>query len=209
MCTSAYAPLTDGMEWDYTSYDKKGKISAVSTQHVESLDDTKSGFEAVILHKTLNEKGEELSKGNYIIECKGDDIWMDLSNMLDANAMQAFTDMEISIENERMDIPNAPKVGQELADGSISIKAATGGMSLLNMKLRCFDRKVEKMEQLTTSAGTFDCVKITQQTEFKMIVKRTSTTATWYAKGVGMIRTESYDKKGQLESRTELTRLKR
>ncbi len=209
LCQSSYAPMTQAMEWDLTSYDKKGKVSSVSTQHVESIDETQDGFEAVILHNTKDAKGKDLTKGNYTIVCKGDDIWMDLANMLDANAMQGMTDMELSIENEKMDIPKNPKVGQVLSDGSISIKASTGGMTLLNLRARCFDRKVEKMEQVTTPAGTFDCVKITQQTEVKMVMKRTIATATWYAKGVGMVKTENYDKKGEIESSTILTRLKK
>jgi hypothetical protein len=206
ICNSAYAPFREGAKMEYTTYDKKGKAAAISQQEIETIDDIEGGFEANVRYSLKNEKQEEISRGVYALQCKGDEIWMDLSNLLNSSMLEGFKDMEFEVENEKMDLPNKPTVGQQLKDGAITMKAMMNGTAIMNFRARVYDRKVEKMEKITTSAGTFDCIKITETTEVKMGLKRSSPSATWYAVGVGMVKTESYNKKGELESSTVLTK---
>ena len=58
--------------------------------------------------------------------------------------------------------------------------------------------------------GTFSCFKITQTVEadYPLIGKQHFTSITWIGKGMGVIKTEAYDKKGKLQSRMLLTELK-
>jgi hypothetical protein len=209
ICTSSYMSFTEGTEFEYSGYDKKGKLTTISSQHIETIDEVDGGFQANVHFKLTSDKGEEVSKGVYEMLCKGDVIYMDLSNLLNPSALAAFKDMEVEVENEQMDLPNKLTIGQMLQEGAITMKAKMEGMTLLNMRVRIYDRKVEKMERIKTPAGTFDCVKITEQTEIKMGLKRTMASATWYAVGVGMVKTEVYDKKGEVESSTVLTKFKK
>jgi len=62
---------------------------------------------------------------------------------------------------------------------------------------------------VTTPAGTFDCIKMTQDTDVKAIFKMKAKTTTWYTKGVGMVKTENYDKNGKVESSTVLTKFEK
>ena len=75
------------------------------------------------------------------------------------------------------------------------------------MTIYVTDRAVEARESLTTSAGTFDCIKITQKETTKMIVKIQATSKEWYAENIGMVRSESYNKKGKLTGYSVLTKI--
>ncbi|MCF6348980.1 MAG: DUF3108 domain-containing protein [Flavobacteriaceae bacterium] len=66
--------------------------------------------------------------------------------------------------------------------------------------------KVEKREEITIPAGTFDCYVISFETEFKMGIKRKGKTRQWLAKGVGIVKTEDYNKKGKVISKSVLTK---
>jgi hypothetical protein len=208
-CSSAYMAWDEGTEFDYTFYDKKGKADNVSTQHIELIEDVPEGFAAQIHYKLADKNKEQLSKGHYKIVCKGDHVLMDLSNMLDPRVFESLGELEVEIANDQMDLPNQLVVGQMLKDGGMTVKASTEGMTLINMRMRIYDRKVEAMEKVTTPAGTFDCARITQQIEMKTIIKSTSKSIAWYAKGVGMVKTENFDKKGNLEGSSMLTRFKK
>ncbi|GAB4244072.1 MAG: hypothetical protein Tsb0034_22190 [Ekhidna sp.] len=80
----------------------------------------------------------------------------------------------------------------------------------ITMDMMITDRKVEKVETLETPAGSYETYKITQKTTMTMNmmgIKKTteSTSASWLARGVGMVKNESYDKKGSLIGYTLMT----
>jgi hypothetical protein len=129
--------------------------------------------------------------------------------------MSAYKDMEVTMDGDYLEIPADLEVGQNLPDGTISmqVKMAGAGMNLSDIKVNIINRKVEAEESVTTPAGTFNCVKLTYDTETdmkamgmgrKMLFKSTD----WLAEGVGVIKTESYDDKGKLMSYSLLTSYK-
>ena len=79
----------------------------------------------------------------------------------------------------------------------------------MTMNMEVYDRKVEGFESITTPAGTFECVKVTYKARTKMgtaiPINVNISGAEWFAKGTGIVRTESYDKKDKLTGYTILT----
>ncbi|MCB0580266.1 MAG: hypothetical protein KDD10_13265, partial [Phaeodactylibacter sp.] len=68
--------------------------------------------------------------------------------------------------------------------------------------------KVEAFEAVTTPAGTFECVKITEDVDSKMaFVNTTGKNKSWYAKNIGLVRQEVFDEKGKLLVRQELVKI--
>ena len=58
-------------------------------------------------------------------------------------------------------------------------------------------------EQVHTRAGKFDCIKISYLMRTKIVLKsKTLRVTEWYAKGVGLVKSEAYDTKGKLDSKT-------
>jgi hypothetical protein len=70
------------------------------------------------------------------------------------------------------------------------------------------NRKVLAIEEITGAAGTFECFKISQDIESKVgFVKVFMSSVFWYAEKIGLIRSEAYNKKGKLQSVTELVNI--
>ena len=65
--------------------------------------------------------------------------------------------------------------------------------------------KIEDIEKITTEAGTFECVKFSYDVAMNMLISKNYHVTTWYNEDAGLVRQETYNKKGQLETKTELT----
>lgn len=207
LCESAYMPFREGISFELTSYDKKEKVSSVASHRISNLEATDGGYTATIDVEISDAKGKNVTKGNYNVECMGGVVYMDMSSLLDPRTMESLSSMEVEMSGDALELPAQPDPGQTLPDGTLNLKTSINGMALMNMSLAVTNRKVEAAETVTTPAGTFDCIKVSQDTELKAVIKKKFNTATWYAKGVGMVKTVNYDSRGNVESSTVLTKM--
>lgn len=100
-------------------------------------------------------------------------------------------------------LPSELEVGQSVPDGKINIKVKSVGASFL-----ITDRKVVAIEDVTTPAGTFKGYKMEEvQTNKVLVSTKSFRIVTWYAKNIGCVKQEVYDKKGKLLRTLELTSL--
>jgi len=84
-------------------------------------------------------------------------------------------------------------------------------MGFINMKVSAdvTNRKVEAIEDVSVKAGTFKGYKFTSDVNSSALgIKIKAKNIEWYAKGIGTVKTETYDKNGSLQSHTELVELK-
>lgn len=64
-------------------------------------------------------------------------------------------------------------------------------------------------EEVGTTAGKFDCLKISYLKRTKVVLKTTTLRITeWYAKGIGLVKSEAYDMKGKPHGKTLLVKIK-
>jgi len=106
-----------------------------------------------------------------------------------------------------MQLPMNPKVGIQLPDANVEMAIKMG---FINMKMsaQITNRKVEAIENVTVKAGTFNAYKFLSDVKSSMMgIKVNSSSIAWYVKGVGMVKTENYDKKGNLQSHMELVEM--
>ena len=62
-------------------------------------------------------------------------------------------------------------------------------------------------EQVSTTAGKFDCIKISYLKRTKIVLKTTTVRVTeWYSKGVGLVKSETHDMQGALKGKTLLVK---
>ncbi len=209
ICESSYMPFKEGISFELTSYDKKGKEASIAKHKVVSLDNESDGFKATIEMEIADPKGKNVTKGSYSMECKDGVIYMDMTSMLDPRTVESFSSMEMEMSGDALEIPRNPEPGQTLPDGTLTMKASAGGLGLMTMTLSVTNREVGDKETVTTPAGTFDCIKISQESEMRAVIKKKFKSTSWYAKGIGMVKTENYDSKGNVESSTVLTKLEK
>lgn len=123
-----------------------------------------------------------------------------------ANAIQGLVGgmFKVTSSGDYTILPLHMKVGDRLPDAFCSVKAM--GMT---MKISVTKRKVISEEMLTTPVGTFDCVVVQEhKVEKGMTRNRVTTAKTWYSRDMGMIRHDTYDQDGKLETIEELTSIK-
>ena len=116
--------------------------------------------------------------------------------------------MEYTISGENITIPNTLEVDQELPDGHVTMSVEVGAMEI-NMTITLEDRKIEKKEQITTAAGSFDCYVITyiNTIELNLGITQTFLVKQWVSKGVGLVQQETKKPNGKFVSKTILAEM--
>ncbi len=197
---SKYYPFEEGTTFQITNYDKKDKPAGVIDYVVkESAGDT-----AIIAYEMLDDKGQLIMSSEYGITCKDDGISIDFKSLLSPGVMNQYKDMEVDISGTDLILPNDLSPGQQLPDAEVLMNVS---MAPINMKMtvKMLNRNVQANETITTPAGTFDCVVITYDHETKMGMKISGKAKQWFAEDVGMVKFESYNKKGKLIGSSVLT----
>jgi len=201
--------MSKGMVLGYQSLDGKGKINGSS--RITCLDVSKAGSAYVYKVKSeyFDAKDKSQPSREYEMRCEDGKFYMNMQGLLDPKSMESFKDMEITVKSTDMMYPSKLSPGETLPDANITVGAATGGISLMNMVINIKNRKVVGTESVTVPAGTFDCYKITYDMETKMIFTTNMAMVEYVNMGVGSIKSETYDKKGKLSASNVLTEVKK
>lgn len=199
---SKYYPFIEGKTFQITTYDKKGKTSAVVDYNITNVTNNTATFNT----KIHDDKGKEVTTTSYDITCENDAISIDFNSLVSPELLEQYKDMELDVTGTNIEIPNNLTVGQALKDAAMIMTIKMGGLNM-NMTMNLTDRKVDARESVTTSAGTFDCYVISYTTEVKMGLKQTNMAKDWIAEGVGMVKSETFNKNGKLLGYSELTQI--
>lgn len=206
---STYYPLQEGVRLEYTMYNRKDKVEGTQWQEVTEVSDSPEGLVAQMQMGFSDDKGKNTYETTYGITCTGSAIRIDYESLLSGQMMEQFGDAEAEITGTDLELPNNLSEGQELPDANVTMKMKMSGINM-NMQVDMTNRKVEKRETVSTPAGEFDCFVIYSETRSKMMMaNQTFPQRTWLAEGVGMVKSESYNKNGKLTSRMVLTSLSR
>ncbi|MDT0606890.1 TapB family protein [Croceitalea rosinachiae] len=203
---STFYPMTEGATYQYNLYDKKDKPSGSTTYNVKAVNNDGGNTTATMSVVVGGEKPKDQMELEYEVTCTGDGISIDFNSMLSPQLQSQVEQMnaEIDISGTNIEIPNNLSVGQDLGDAELIMAMSMSGIKM-NTEVKTTDRKVIAKETVTTPAGTFDCYVLTSTISSKaMMAKMTFTDKLWLSEGVGIVKQESYNKKGKLDSRMEL-----
>lgn len=203
---STFFPFKEKTVMEYASFDKKGKLESLVAHRVAFVEDLEGGgLKARVESIIKDDQGEEQMKTDYFVSCTDSELTFDMISMLSPQMTQAFSGMEMTISGDGLRLPGKLEVGQTLPVAITEIKAGTGNVNLLTMTISVSDRKVEAKESITTESGaTYECYRIRYTMESKMLISKEFEIVEWFAENYGLIRSETYNKKGKLESSTEL-----
>jgi hypothetical protein len=196
----AYYPFKEGTKFEITNYNKKGKKEGVVKYHVSHIEDNVATIEAAI----FDAKNKEVTTMNYNVMCDGNKISIDFKSLMNPDLFKQYQDMDMEITGTNIELPNNLQVGQTLNDANMNMSINMGGITM-NMSVNMLNRIVDKKESITTPAGTFDCFALSYDNEMNMGMKMKFKIKEWIAEGVGMIRSESYNKNDKLMGYSELT----
>lgn len=205
-----FFPTKEGMILTYKSFDKKDKLTGMMKYTIEKVNTSGSEIAITYLCESLDNKEKLVFKEEITVHQKGDVMYIDMGNFLNKAAFQqdGTIPAEVEVKGNNMEIPLNPVPGQTLPDASIEMAMKMG---FVNMKMSAdiTNRKVEAVEDISVTGGTFKCYKLSGDVNtVAMGIKVQAKSVEWFAKDIGMVKTESYDKKGNLSGRTELVEIR-
>ncbi len=204
-----FFPTTEGTILVYKSFDKKGKESSGTKYTIKNVKKDGDNVDITYLIESLNPKDELVYKDEITIHQRGDVLYVDMSNFVNKAAFQQDGQMpaDIKVTGNNMELPTNISPGQTLPDANIEMELKMGFMNM-KMGAQVTDRKMETIEDVTVPAGTFKTYKFTSNvTATALGISMNTQNTEWYAKGIGMVKSETYDKKGKLASSMELIEL--
>ena len=204
-----FFPTKEGTVLLYKTFDKKNKVTDMARFTIKHISVNGNDMDITYLCESIDPKDELLFKEDITIHKKGDKLYFDMGNFINKSAFQQDGQMpaNLQIKGNDMEIPSNPSPGDVLPDANIEMSM---NMEYINMKMsaQVTNRKVEAIEDVTVKAGTFKSYKMTSDVNTtSMGMKGKTNNIEWYAKGVGIVKTEIYEK-GKLQSSTELTEIK-
>jgi hypothetical protein len=203
-----YFPDQIGTVREMKSYDQRDRLTSITIQEI--IDKTVSGNDVRVTVRTTsfdNDENEILT-GDLEIVCEDGVFSFDLRDYLDPNTLAAYDDMGIEITADNLLYPANMSAGDQLPDGELQMVVKSGQTTILTLVLTISDRKIDGIENITTDAGTFSSYKISYDISTKAGFITTSSSAVeWIADGVGLVRTETYNRRGKLTGYSVLTGL--
>ena len=185
--------------------DKKGKEEGQINYTVTNVESSGDNVSATMQMEFVDKKGNTYIS-DYNMACEGNVVKIDFKSLMNEQMLSQMGDVEMDISGTDVELPNSLSVGQELPDANMQLKMKMGGAINMNTNVETINRQVEKQENVTTPAGTFDCYVVYSETKTKMMMtNQTFPSRTWLAEGVGVVKQESYNKKGKLIGSMVLT----
>lgn len=203
-----YFPSNKGTSLEYTNYDNKDKPTGTTLRTV--LDKRTSGDSVIVNYQISSTPNDADTTITYVydIACVNDKLLIDMTSYMNSSVYNSYPGMDFEIDGTNLDMPANPSVGQTLNNGNLTVKVLNNGMQMMAITTVISNRKVAAIETITTSAGSFEAIKITYDIEVAMgFIKTKGSAAEWYSENYGIIKTESYDKKGKLVSYDVLTKI--
>ena len=200
-----YILNTPGAEAEYVIKNAKGKVQSYTKTTITDVKVTDAQNYSItqtaeVFDKEHASKAEPMSITMAIKEGRLEASPMEmLAGMMSAEDSEEM-EREITIEGEFPSVPTQLHIGQT-SDHAFSI--AVKGMKISSEGTR----KVTARETVTVPAGTFDCFRVESEMSMKMIMSFRTKSVSWYAAGVGEVKSESYDRRGNLETVKELISL--
>lgn len=206
-----FFPTKEGTVLVYKSFDKKGKELNTLQYTITQIKVMGRDMDISYQVESKDNKGKQLYTDEVTVSKKGDKLYLDMSNYINKAAFQqnGKISADVLVTGNNLELPSNPKAGDALPDANVEMSMEMGFMKM-KMSADVTNRKVETIEDITVKAGTFKSYKFTSDVNSVALgIKMKNSNKEWYAKGIGMLKTETYDKNGNLQSYMELVELKK
>jgi hypothetical protein len=204
----SYYPMKEGTSYELSYFNPKNdKLESRTSTKISDVTWTNNLYNATATATTFDAKGRESATFAYQMQCENGEFRMDMRSYLNPAQMGGMENMDVTVDGTDLVFHANVDVGQTLPDASVSMKGAMNGMTIMNLNVQITNRKVTARETYTTPAGTFECVIIEEDaTSNVMGMSIVTHSKSWYSKGAGMVRNESW-RNGKMEGYALLTKL--
>lgn len=212
-----YFCTTQGTELHYVNYDEAGQSLSNETVTVYNVVKNASGESAqylakIVTNKTKNNTSYTLYNWNYdgnVTTCQEDLMYGPYiksdsdSAKYDSKARQAMAE-ELKLKGDNsFTIKKHASAGESIPDRTYSLI-----FNMLKNEINISGAAYMGEEKVSTTAGKFDCIKISYLKRTKIVLKTETVRVTeWYAEGIGLVKSESYNTKGEPDGKTILVKI--
>jgi len=206
-----FFPSKKGMVLTTANFNGKGKLEGYMRLSVKNVTGTSDNGTIVYTVQALDkkmqlEKPKETPK-QYVAPIVGGVIELSMEPWV---ALSGGKDIQIT--GTQMVMPSKLAPGDKIKDSNVSMTLSMA-VGKVTADVATTGQKCVGIETITVPAGTFECYKIERKsvTEANMVVNVTlvHNSTVWYARGIGIVKSLSYDEKGKLKSSSELHELVR
>jgi len=188
----------EGQTLLYATMNDKGKVNSYTSQTISKVTGSGKNFSITYIGQVLDKNQKPASNTpevTYTINVVDNVMELDMKSFATAG-----TEEMAVITGDKIRIPSPSlKPGDKLEDIKMTITISIGLKMTTDIVIT--DRSCVAIEDVTVPAGTFKCHKITETSSTTFMRKNSVVkTSTWYAPGVGMVKSESYDSNGKLQS---------
>lgn len=212
-----YFCTTQGTELHYVNYDEAGQSLSNETVTVYNVVKNASGESAqylakIVTNKTKNNTSYTLYNWNYdgnVTTCQEDLMYGPYIKSdsdpakYDSKARQAMAE-ELKLKGDNsFTIKKHASAGESIPDHTYSLIS-----NMLKNEINISGAAYMGEEKVSTTAGKFDCIKISYLKRTKIVLKTETVRVTeWYAEGIGLVKSESYNTKGEPDGKTILVKI--
>lgn len=212
-----YFCTTQGTELHYVNYDEAGQSLSNETVTVYNVVKNASGESAqylakIVTNKTKNNTSYTLYNWNYdgnVTTCQEDLMYGPYIKSdsdpakYDSKARQAMAE-ELKLKGDNsFTIKKHASAGESIPDRTYSLIS-----NMLKNEINISGAAYMGEEKVSTTAGKFDCIKISYLKRTRIVLKTETVRVTeWYAEGIGLVKSESYNTKGEPDGKTILVKI--
>jgi hypothetical protein len=207
---AGYYFLQNNKTIEMTIFGKKGNVTA---RQVYTVSDVKKSGGVTTGHlnsEMSDEKGKSIAKSSAIVQCDGGIMKIDMKMNMPPNPNgdpSPLGETDVKMDKVYVEYPSNMGVGDNLKDASMAMDMDNKNGMKQSVSMELNNRKVEAKEKVTTSAGTWDCFKISFKSKMKIKTMGIGIPVNidgteWFAPGFGIVKSESK------HGRTEITSVK-
>jgi hypothetical protein len=202
---SNYYYLQNNKTIEMTITNKKGNESGKMTYTISDVKKNGNTTTATINSEFVDAKGKSITKGTNNVKCVSGVMQMDMKVFIPAAQQEQMKTGTANASDVYLEYPANMNVGDQLKDGKLSMDYESSSGLKSSIEINITQRKVEGKESVTTTAGTWECFKITAHNKivskiagigipFNMDVTE------YFAPGFGIVKTESKTGKTEITS---------
>ena len=190
-----YYFLQNNMTVEMTIYNRKGDPNGKQIYTVSEVKNGGGDATSSLQSEMFNKKGKSIAKGTGKVECKDGVMFVDMKMKLPEAQQEQFASADVKGEGMYIEYPASMQPGDQLKDANLNMDINNNGMKQ-SVVMVINERKVEAKEPVTTTAGTWDCYKISFKSKITIKTMGVGIPVNlegteWFAPGFGVVKTES------------------
>lgn len=207
-------PFVQGRTLNYDLFNAQNKLTGTVKYTFQEVGNTSNGVTAKVWVENFDVKGKLLHSNEVKYTCNSNVFSIDMQSSLNPNTMSAYKDMTIQGETSYLDFPAQATAGSSLQDATLFLRVYDKSeKEFATIQSTVTNRKVLDAESISIASGTYNCMKISSNASlliktlgFGLPVETSS--VEWWSSGVGLVKSETYNKSGKIVSTMQLNSVK-